>query len=156
MYIRNPPRLLFHQVIVLTAGISILLIIRTAFASDILFEKKLLLLMGDEYQVEIARSTEQRRHGLMFRDRLDKRQGMLFVYPKSGHHRIWMKNTLIPLTVVWFDNNGKVIDIKKLSPCTAAPCPVYGASQPSRYILELSGDNHDLKPGIRIDGLSDI
>jgi len=93
-----------------------LLNLETAIPYDITFEKERLILSGEEYLLEIARSAKQRNHGLMFRDHLDSRQGMLFIYPRSGNHRIWMKNTLIPLTVVWVDEGNKVIGVRKLSP----------------------------------------
>ncbi len=130
-----------------------LLNLETAIPYDISFEKEQLNLGGEEYLLEIARSAKQRNHGLIFRDHLDERQGMLFIYPRSGNHRIWMKNTLIPLTVVWVDESNEVIGIKKLFPCDYDPCPSYGVSIPSKYILELSSGNHRLEPGRRIGGL---
>ncbi len=130
-----------------------LLNLKTAIPHDISFEKEQLNLGGEEYLLEIARSAKQRNHGLMFRDHLDERQGMLFIYPRSGNHRIWMKNTLIPLTVVWVDESNEVIGIKKLFPCDYDPCPTYGVSIPSKYILELSSGNHRLESGLMIGGL---
>jgi len=130
-----------------------LLVFETASANDIIFSKRQLILNGEDYLLEIARSTNQRRHVLMYRDHLDKRQGMLFIYPGSGDHRIWMKNTLIPLTVIWLDKNEKIIGIKKLSPCVSDPCPSYGISKPSKYVLELDSGNHSLKPGQSIEGI---
>ena len=137
----------------LTIFIISLLNIEATISNDISFEQKLLVLAGEEYLLEIARSATQRNHGLMFRDHLDERQGMLFIYPRSGNHRIWMKNTLIPLTVIWVDDSNEVIGIKKLFPCEYDPCPSYGVSLPSKYILELSSGNHRLEPGRRIGGL---
>jgi len=131
-----------------------LLILKTAIPNDINFDQVRLNLNGEEYLIEIARSENQRRHGLMFREQLDNRRGMLFIYPKSGAHRIWMKNTLIPLTVIWIDSDKSVIDVKKLIPCASDPCPSYGVSKPSKYILELNSGIHGLKPGSRIDGIS--
>jgi uncharacterized membrane protein (UPF0127 family) len=130
-----------------------LLVFETASANDIIFSKKQLILNGEDYLLEIARSTKQRRHGLMYRGHLDKRQGMLFIYPGSGDHRIWMKNTLIPLTVIWLDKNEKIIGIKKLPPCVSDPCPSYGVSKPSKYVLELDSGSHSLKPGQSIKGI---
>ncbi len=122
-----------------------------AVASDINFDQRQINLNGDEYIVEIARSTKQRRHGLMYRDRLDNRHGMLFIYPRVGDHRIWMKNTLIPLTVIWFDETKTAIDIKKLVPCMTEVCPGFGVSKPSKYVLELNGKNHGLNPGMKFE-----
>jgi uncharacterized membrane protein (UPF0127 family) len=64
-----------------------------------------------------------------------------------------MKNTLIPLTVIWLDKNEKIISIKKLPPCVSDPCPSYGVSKPSKYVLELDSGSHSLKPGQSIKGL---
>ncbi len=133
-----------------------LLNIEVTISNDIAFEQKLFVLVGEEYLLEIARSERQRNHGLMFRDRLEERRGMLFIYPRSGDHRIWMKNTLIPLTVVWVDEGNKVIGVRKLPPCAYDPCPSYGVSAPSKYILELSSGKHRLEPGLRINGLDQL
>ena len=136
--------------------IASLLMVNIAIPNDIVFEKRQVIINGEEYIVEMARSAKQRRHGLMFRDQLNKRHGMLFIYSKTGDHQIWMKNTLIPLTVIWLDKNSLVIGVKKLTPCSSDPCPIYGVSKPSKYILELNNTNHGLKPGFKIDGLTDI
>lgn len=133
-----------------------LLMVNKAIPNDIVFEKRQIIVNGEKYLVEIAQSAKQRRHGLMFRDQLDKRDGMLFIYPQSGDHRIWMKNTLIPLKVIWLDNNNLIIGVKTLDPCTSDPCPIYGVSKLSKYVLELNNTNHGLKPGIKIEGLSRI
>jgi len=146
-----PIKALFMAVI-----IASLLMVNSAIPNDIVFEKKQVIINGEEYSVEMARSAKQRRHGLMFRDQLNKRHGMLFIYPQTGDHRIWMKNTLIPLTVIWLDKNSLVIGVKKLTPCSSDPCPIYGVSRPSKYVLELNNTNHGLKPGFKIDGLTDI
>ena len=133
-----------------------LLKVEAVIPGDISFEKEKLILGGEEYILEIARSASQRNHGLMFRDQLNHRHGMLFIYPRPGLHRIWMKNTLIPLTVVWVDEDNKVIGIRNLPPCTYDPCPSYGVSAPSKYILELSSGKHRLVPGLRINGLDQL
>lgn len=123
-----------------------------SIANDINFDKRLITLSENEYTVEIARSSKERRRGLMYRDQLDKRHGMLFIYPRVGDHRIWMKNTLIPLTVIWFDETKTAIDIKKLIPCTTDVCPSFGVSKPSKYVLELNSEYHGLTPGMKFEG----
>lgn len=156
MHIIKSIKFKFINNLALVLVVFSLLIIKITIADDLIFESAKLNLNGEEYLLEIARSAEQRRHGLMFRNHLAKRQGMLFVYPRSGDHRIWMKNTLVPLTVVWLDRDEKVIGIKKLLPCTADPCRSYGVSKPSKYVLELNDASHNLKPGLKIDGLTRI
>ena len=108
------------------------------------------------YQVELALTSAQRRQGLMHREQLASNAGMLLVYPKSGDHRVWMKNVRIPLQVLWIDDRFKVTHIMRLEPCQLSPCPVFSAPAPARYILELSDGKHDVEPGDIIEGLSDL
>lgn len=108
------------------------------------------------YRVELALTSAQRRQGLMHRERLARSGGMLLVYPRSGDHRIWMKNMRIPLKVLWIDEQFKVLQIQRLVPCQATPCPVFSAPLPARYILELSDDEHDVKPGDEVQGLNGL
>jgi uncharacterized protein len=89
------------------------------------------------YKLQIADSLESRLRGLMFRSQLGRDEGMLFVYPASGDHRIWMKNTLIPLTVIWMNKDARILEVKLLLPCEQPSCPVYAASEPSSFIIEL-------------------
>ena len=141
------------KVLIMIITLCSLLTVGTAISDEISFVRKQLILGGEKYSIEIARTVEQRRQGLMFRDQLDERDGMLFIYPRPGYHQIWMKNTLVTLTVIWIDENSQIIDIKILPPCVFDPCPIYGVSKPSKYILELSDGNHRLESSQRIDGL---
>lgn len=114
------------------------------------------LIIGSEvYQVELAITTEQRQRGLMRRQYLASRQGMLLVYAEPGDHRIWMKNMLIPLWVYWIDAGHRVIDRRRLEPCTKQPCPVFSARGESRYVLELGDYDHPLAVGDRVAGIPD-
>ena len=107
----------------------------------------------DIYQIEPAKTPAQRQQGLMYRSQLGPRQGMLLIYPQAGDHRIWMKNVLIPLRVYWIDASFEVIEVQRLEPCRAAPCPVYAASRDSQYVLELGDYHHPLAAGDKIEGL---
>ncbi len=87
--------------------------------------------------VEIARTPEARARGLMFRERLDPDGGMLFVFDESEPHGFWMKNTLIPLDMIFIDDTGRIVGIvASAEPETLTPREV-GA--PSRYVLEVNG-----------------
>ena len=108
------------------------------------------------YQVELALTPAQRRKGLMHREQLAKNDGMLLVYPKSGDHRVWMKNMRISLRVLWIDDRFRVIHIMRLEPCQLSPCPVFSAPVPARYILELSDVEHDVEPGDIVEGLNGL
>lgn len=90
------------------------------------------------YNIQIARTLKQRQIGLMGRNILNSGEGMLLLFPNRGYHGIWMKNMLIPLTVAWLDENFRVIDVKKISPCLLANCPSYYPNIPSIAVLEIS------------------
>ena len=104
-------------------------------------------LLGRFYTLELARTPSQRREGLMHRKSLATDAGMLFVFEQSGYYRIWMKNTWIPLTVVWVDDSETVVGVKQLQPCTGDPCPTYGVDAAAKYIIEFSLENNHFKPG---------
>lgn len=65
---------------------------------------------------------------------------MLFVFEKEALYPFWMKNTLIPLDMIWMDAKGKVVDIKTASPCTTDPCPTTAPNGPALYVLEINAD----------------
>lgn len=113
--------------------------------------------IGNEvYEVELAITPEERGRGLMYRQSIDPRGGMLLVYRNPGNHRIWMKNVPIPLRVYWIDSNAEVIGVQRLEPCRSDPCPVYAVERPSLYVLELADRDHGLLPGDRIRGLDSL
>jgi len=98
----------------------------------------LILPDGKTLQVEVARTEENRALGLMFRTALAEDRGMLFVFEEPGLHRFWMKNTLIPLDMVSMDDRKRIIHIEyQVPPCKLDPCPVYGPSADSLYVLEV-------------------
>ena len=69
-------------------------------------------------KVEIADTPEKRAEGLMFRDHLNENSGMFFVFDEESSHSFWMKNTLIPLDIIWINADKKVVYIKhKAQPC---------------------------------------
>ncbi len=95
---------------------------------------------GAVYSLEIARTPEDQARGLMFRESLPPRFGMLFPFPEPGVHGFWMKNTMIPLDIIWMDSAGKVIFISaNTPPCKADPCPSYGPDAPAASVLEIAG-----------------
>jgi len=111
--------------------------------------------LGDNiYEIELAKTPQQRQRGLMYRQHLAPRQGMLLVYPQAGDHRIWMKNMRIPLWVYWIDENFIVVGMQRLQPCSESPCRVYSVPGDTQYILELGDYEHRLEPGDKIEGIS--
>ena len=110
--------------------------------AEVSFTARLLQLKDQNFRIEIADTTERRMRGLMYRESMHQQSGMLFLYQQSGNYRIWMKNTLIPLTVLWLDKEAKILQVKALKPCIEERCPVYGAGPDTRFILELHADQY--------------
>lgn len=90
-------------------------------------------------EVEIAVSPEEIRTGLMNRASLPESGGMLFVFGNEGAHMFWMKNTLIPLDIIWMDDDGRVVYIENdAQPCRTPTCPTHGPKVSSKYVLEVN------------------
>jgi hypothetical protein len=100
---------------------------------------KIYLTDGRSVTAELAMTEEERSRGLMLRERLRPDQGMLFVFAEEGAYAFWMKNTLIPLDILWLDRDRRIVHIEPdLPPCRADPCPTYGPRRPGLYVLELA------------------
>jgi uncharacterized membrane protein (UPF0127 family) len=95
-----------------------------------------LLLDRVSFRPELATSSEERSLGLMNR-RKAPRDGMLFVFPNDTSGGFWMKNTLVPLTIVFFNRNGERVRRLSMKPCRADPCPIYHPNRRYRFALEL-------------------
>lgn len=88
------------------------------------------------FNVEFAQTPFQLEQGLMFRKSLPKKSGMLFVFPESKIQYFWMKNTLIPLDMIFMDSNKKIVGILHyLKPKTLKLRSIY---KPSKYVLEIN------------------
>lgn len=106
---------------------------------------------GFVVHVEVAADDELRAQGLMYRDHLRPGTGMLFIFPRDGEYSFWMKNTLIPLDMIWIDSQQRVTAVKfNVPPCRIEECPSYTPGAISRYVLEVAGgvaQQHGIKPG---------
>lgn len=103
---------------------------------------------GKRYTVEIADDDTERARGLMFRDTLDDGTGMLFIHEAEEPQAYWMKNTRIPLDILYFDAGRKLVTQQRnVPPCSAGDaCPSYPSDQPARFVLELNaGEAERLK-----------
>lgn len=97
-------------------------------------------LAGQRYKVEIADDDAERARGLMFRDELATGTGMIFLHDREEPQAYWMKNTRIPLDILYFDNARKLVSQQRdVPPCSAGnACPSYPSNAPARYVLELN------------------
>ena len=105
---------------------------------------------GAVYSLEVVRTPEEQAQGLMFRESLPPRHGMLFPFPEPGVHSFWMKNTMIPLDIIWLDRNGTVLFVSaNTPPCRADPCPNYGPNTTASNVLEIAG-GMAVKEGVKV------
>lgn len=102
-------------------------------------------LAGRRYSVELAVDDAQRARGLMFRDAMAQDHGMLFIHEVQEPQAYWMKNTKIPLDILYFDNDRKLVaQQRNVPPCTLGDaCPAYPSKAPARYVLELNAGQAD-------------
>jgi hypothetical protein len=106
---------------------------------------KIYLPDGRAVTAELAVSDAERAQGLMFREKVLPDQGMLFVFEEEDYHAFWMKNTLIPLDMLWLDKDRRIVHIERnVPPCKADPCPSYPPKRPGLYVLELVAGGADL------------
>jgi uncharacterized membrane protein (UPF0127 family) len=102
-------------------------------------------LKGKRYVVEVADDEAERERGLMFRDSMPADRGMLFVHERDEPQAYWMKNTKIPLDILYFDSSRKFVSVqKRVPPCSAGDqCPPYPSEGNVRFVLELNAGQAD-------------
>jgi hypothetical protein len=110
-------------------------------AEDLLPSKAIQLTGPDgkvvEIQAEIADEPAEQQRGLMFRESLPPGFGMLFVFDQEQPLGFWMKNTLIPLDIMYFDADGKLVSSTTMVPCEADPCMSYPSEGNAKFALEV-------------------
>ncbi len=104
-------------------------------------------------KAEVANDYSTRMQGLMMREKMAPNEGMLFIFPGREQQCMWMKNTLLPLSVAFIDEGGTILNIEDMKPKTENS---HCSAQPARYALEMNlgwfkGKN--IKAGARISGL---
>lgn len=107
-------------------------------------------------RAEVAADFNTRALGLMHRTAMPTNAGMLFIFDEDATHCMWMKNTLIPLSVAFMDERGAVINIEDMEPQTEDS---HCAKKPARYALEMNRGYfaaRGIKPGTRIGGIPGV
>ena len=106
---------------------------------------------GSCIYVELATTPEEMRIGLMNHTSLPENMGMLFIFNEERSYKLWMKNTLIPLDMIWLDEKGKIIYLERnVQPCYVPVCSAFGPESSSKYALEVNGgftEIHNIKLG---------
>jgi uncharacterized membrane protein (UPF0127 family) len=102
---------------------------------------------GSTILAEVADTTVKRSRGLMFRQSLARDRGMLFTFPEPQHWTFWMKNTRIPLDIIWIDRDKKIVHIERNVPgCSRTDdgCPQYQPNDEALYVLEVAAGVADV------------
>ncbi len=105
----------------------------TAFANEVTIK------INDQlFTVELAVTQAERSRGLMHRESLAQNSGMLFIYHEPQIISFWMKQTLIPLDLLFFDKEGQLMELyRNIQPCSATTCKTYTNKNPAHFALEL-------------------
>jgi uncharacterized membrane protein (UPF0127 family) len=104
-------------------------------------------------KVELAITEPQRMQGLMYREKLGANDGMLFVFDEPEYQSMWMKNTLVPLSVAFIAPDGTILNVEDMEPQTLNP---HMSAGPSLYALEMNKGwfaSRGLKAGDKVTGL---
>ncbi len=108
---------------------------------------------NNNYNIELATTIAQKTKGLSGRNTLCKNCGMLFTFGFETNLPFWMKNTLIPLDMIWLDKNGKIVDIQTASEINSTK--IYQNQTPAQYVLELNA-NDSQKINLKIGDIIDL
>jgi uncharacterized protein len=117
-----------------TIGLLLLLAYPVSAKSQ-LYNEVTLEISGHSLTAEIANTQALRAQGLMYRETLEMDNGMLFVFPRLGYYSMWMKNTLVPLSVAFIDENGIILNIADMQPETLA---THESAGMAKYALEMN------------------
>ena len=134
-------------------GLLVSAVVLFAPAGSASSERANLRLDGMPVHPELALTSAQQQRGLMFR-RKAPADGMLFVFSQATSGGFWMKNTLVPLTIVYFDTAGRRVRRMSMTPCRKDPCRIYDPGKQYRYALELPA--RDPRPALRIGPAAEL
>lgn len=121
------------------------------------FSKIKITLGSKDLTVELAETPDQHERGLMFREKMGTDEGMLFIFKNAETRFFWMKNTLIDLSIGYFDASGTLIDIQEMKSGKGVTSdtllPSYPSSSPAKYALEMNKgwfDKNKVKIGTKL------
>ncbi len=119
--------------------LSILIIIILLIAIFIYTQTNKICFNKNCFKVELAQTNEELSNGLMFRESLNKNSGMLFIFPEENFYKFWMKNTLIPLDIIWINSDKEIVFIKhNAQPCQEDNCEIFISNEKALYVFEIN------------------
>jgi uncharacterized protein len=127
----------FYLFFILLILIFVAFIFNFGSSEDIKNKTVYVIINNHKFNVEIADTEIKREQGLMNREHLDENAGMLFVFPKPDIQTFWMKNTHIPLDIIWIENN-QIVEMTSLEPQRGDNIPEYTPKNKANYVLELN------------------
>ena len=122
--------------LVILAALGLVFCARGGAAKD----KFLKIHLPDGFAVtaELAVTDDERQQGLMYREKMEENQAMLFVFEGEDIHAFWMKNMKFAIDILWLDAQKRIVHRESgVPPCAADPCPSYVPKAAARYVLEL-------------------
>lgn len=125
-------KIIFLALFLFLTVLIFFLVISQKNRNFVCFEKKC-------FDVELAKTSQEREVGLMFRKELKKNNGMLFVFETEDFYSFWMKNTFIPLDIIWINGSGEIVFISKNNEmCSENSCPLIQPDKKAKYVLEIN------------------
>ena len=122
--------------------------------NDSKYQSNIVVKIKDKsFLMDIAKTSKERKLGLMYKESLDSNKGMIFIYNKEKKHPFWMKNTMIPLDIIWLNKSKQVVYISKnTQPCKQNDCLSIKPNRRAIYVLEINANLSD-KLGLSIGDL---
>ncbi|OGC45243.1 hypothetical protein A2V49_01425 [candidate division WWE3 bacterium RBG_19FT_COMBO_34_6] len=106
------------------------------------------------FELKIANSLSKQTKGLMYVNNLAEKNGVIFIFDNNQNNKLWMKNTIIPLDMIWVNDRDEIIYIQKnAQPCAQKICRSYGSNDLSKYIIEINAglcDKYDINIGDKV------
>ncbi len=139
--------------VIVLVSLSILVAISKGYHEngDLKYQGNIVVKIKDKpFRMDIAKTSGERKLGLMYKESLDLNEGMIFIYTKEKKYSFWMKNTMIPLDIIWLNKNKNVVHISKnTQPCKQNDCPSIKPNRRAIYVLEINANLSD-KLGLSI------
>jgi hypothetical protein len=154
--IKTPPQFkrLFGAAMFAVLALCLLMVVRPAAAQNAPQQLPVTTLHAGMYNIaaQLARSSQEREIGLMFRKTMAAHEGMLFEFEIPGTQCFWMRNTLLPLSAAFVDDDGSIVNIEDMAPQTDTS---HCSKKPVRFVLEMNQGwfaKRGIKPGARLTG----